>query len=102
MDICYYNTQLKDELDGAMDYLYKAMHCKKNHPNWAAIYIKMSSAELEHAANIIKIFEEDYKLSTADMETIPQCIVDVRTTLLDMYAEFSAKTKYLQETYERL
>lgn len=102
MDICYYNTQLREELDGATEYIHKAMHCKKEHPSQASLFYKMSSAELEHATMLIKIFEEDYKNSTTEMEVIPDCIVQVRTTLLDMYAEFSAKIKYLQEMYERL
>jgi ferritin len=102
MDICYYNSQLKDELDGAMEYVQRAMHCKKDYPNWASMYMKMATAELDHASMLIKIFEEDYKLSTDEMDEIPQCIEDVRTTLLDMYAEFATKVKYLQEMYERL
>lgn len=102
MNICYYNNQLKDELDGAMEYAQKAIHYKNEYPNWASMYMKMANAELDHALMIVKIFEDDYKMSTEDMEEIPQCIVDVRTTLLDMFAEFTAKIKYLQETYERL
>ncbi len=100
MNICYYNTQLKDELDGATAYINKAIPLKKEHPNWASMYIKMAMAELDHAAIIVKIFEEDYKLLTASMNPIPDYLSDTRKSILDMYAEFSSKIKYLHETYE--
>ena len=32
MDILYYNNQVKEELDGAMDYIKKAIMLKKDHP----------------------------------------------------------------------
>ena len=102
MEFFYYNNQLKDELDGANNYARKAMYCKKDHPNQASMYLKMSAAELEHASMVMKIFEEDYKLSTESMEEIPQCISDMRKSLIDMYAEFASKIKYLHEMYERM
>lgn len=102
MDICYYNTQLKDELDGATAYIQRAMHMKRDHPTWATMYAKMSSAELEHASAIMKMFEEDYKLTTSKMEKVPDCLIAVRTTLMDMYSEYTSKAKYLHETYESL
>ena len=42
MDILYYNTQVKEELDGAMEYIKKAILLKKDHLNWAQLYQKMS------------------------------------------------------------
>lgn len=48
------------------DYVKKAITIKKNHPIWADLYKKMSLAELDHAATIMKIFEEDYKSVVAD------------------------------------
>ena len=102
MDVCYYNTQIREELDDATAYIHRAIRLKKEHAGWATLYLKMGLAELDHASALIKIFEEDYKLLTSKMETIPNYLADVRTTILDMYSEFSSKIKYLQETYESM
>lgn len=102
MDICYYNKQLKEELDGAFEYIHKAIPLKKEHPNWATMYIKMAMAELDHASMIVKIFEEDYKILTTGMNPIPDYLSCIRSSILDMYSEFSSKIKYLHETYEAM
>lgn len=104
MDICYYNTQIKDELDGAFDYIKKAILIKKDRPNWADLYKKMSQAELEHAATLMKIFEEDYKAATTDEQAkgyTPTYLNDARKSIIDMYTEFASKVNYLHEAYSK-
>lgn len=104
MDICYYNSQLKDELDGAFDYVKRAILIKKDHPIWADLYKKMSLAELDHAATIMKIFEEDYKAVLADEQNkgnTPVYLNDARKSIIDMYTEFSSKVNYLHDVYSK-
>jgi rubrerythrin len=104
MDILYYNNQVKEELDGAMEYIKKAIDIKKEHPNWAQIYQKMSMAELEHASNLMKMFEEDYKACVADMEAkghSPLYLTDCRASIMDMHQEFSSKVNYMHELYNK-
>lgn len=104
MNILYYNNQVKEELDGAMSYIKKAIDMKKERPNWAQMYQKMSMAELEHASNLMKIFEEDYKACVADMEAkghSPLYLIDCRASILDMYQEFSSKVNYMHELYNK-
>ena len=100
MNILYYNSQIREELDGATEYIHKAINEKKNHPSWANLYSKMGLAELDHAATLVKIFEEDYKVFTSKMDEIPDYLCDMRTSVLDMYSEFSSKIQYLQGIYE--
>ncbi len=102
MDVCYYNNQIREELDGATAYIQKAIALKKERPQWANMYIKMGMAELEHASILVKIFEDDYKLLTSTMPEIPTYLSSTRESMLGMYAEFSAKAKYLHETYDSL
>lgn len=104
MNILYYNGQVKEELDGAMSYIKKAIDMKKEHPNWAQMYQKMSMAELEHASNLMKIFEEDYKACVADMEAkghSPLYLIDCRASIMDMYQEFASKVNYMHELYNK-
>lgn len=100
MDVCYYNSQIKEELEGATAYINRAISCKHEHPEWAAIFAKMSDAELEHATNLVKIFEDDYKNETAGMNPVPTIYSGIRSSLLSMYTEYSSKVKYLHQIYQ--
>lgn len=102
MDIYYFNTQIKDELDGATSYIQRAIREKKEHPSWGALYLKMGLAELDHAATLVKIFEDEYKITVAKSNTPIPYLSDVRKSILDMYTEFAAKIKYLQEMFENM
>lgn len=100
MDVCYYNNQIKEELDGANEYIRKAIVNKKDHAAWANMYLKMGLAELDHASMLVKIFEDDYKLLTSEMKEIPSYVSDIRTSILDMYTEFASKIEYMHKIYD--
>lgn len=101
LDICYYNSQIKEELDGAADYIKRAINCKKKHPEWADLYAKMSDMELGHASNLIAIFEDDYKTTTEDISDVDKPIFEaVHKSLNDMYTEYAAKVKHMHDLYD--
>lgn len=101
MDICYYNSQIKEQLDGAHDYIKRAIHCKQKHPDWAPLYSSMAEMELGHAENLVKIFEDDYKQTTANIDgELPAIYPAVYNSINDMYAEFTAKIKYMFDIYK--
>lgn len=102
MDICYFNSQVKEELDGASDYICRAIDCKKSHPTHASLYAKMSEAELGHAANLISIFEDCYKEETKDLNPIPPIYSGFHKTLLEMYTKCVASIKEMHQTYQSL
>lgn len=95
MDICYYQEQIKEELDGAMAYTNKAICEKSEHPDWAIIYIKMAEAELDHASNLVKIFEDDYKQNAGSDPIYKQ----IHDSILKMHSEFATKAKYMLNIY---
>lgn len=101
IDICYYNAQIKDELDGAADYIKRAINEKGVHPQWASYFVKMSSAELEHAATLVSIFSEAYRAEkeATDDSYAAEILDDVFETINDMYAEFAAKVRYMHAIY---
>lgn len=100
LDVCYYNTQIKEELDGAADYIKRATNCKAEHPEWADRYAKMSDMELGHAKTLVEIFDEDFKMGVNPEDS--NLAAGVYTTIHDMYSEFAAKVKYMQEMYEAM
>lgn len=102
MNICYYNSQIKEELDGACFYINKAILYKKSHPDWANLYVKMSDAEVDHAVSLLKIFEDEYKIETSKLNPVPPIYAESRTTLVTMYTEFVTKVKILKDQYNSL
>ncbi len=96
MDILYYNNQIRDELDGACDYIQRAISCKDTNSDRASTFAKMSEMELDHASKLLDMFKEDYsKEATSD-----SIYSQIKQLLLNMYAESYAKVKYMQELYK--
>lgn len=89
LDVCYYNSQIKDELDGAADYYKRANIFKTDHPDWSALYSKMAEAELEHASSLMKIFEDDYKFHKTD----DPIYESIHSTMIEMYTQSLACVK---------
>lgn len=96
MDFLYYNNQIKDELDGACDYIQRAIDCKETNSDRASTFAKMSEMELCHASELLNMFKEDYSKEATSDSIYPQ----IKQTLLNMYAEYYAKVKYMQELYK--
>lgn len=96
MDILYYNNQIRDELDGACDYIQRAIDCKDTNSDRAATFAKMSEMEMEHASKLLDMFKEDYSKE----ETSDSIYSQIKQLLLNMYAESYAKVKHMQELYK--
>ena len=96
MDILYYNNQIRDELDGACDYIQRAIDCKDTNSDRASTFAKMSEMELEHASELLDMFKEDYSKEATSDSIYPQ----IKQLLLNMYAESYAKVTHMQELYK--
>ena len=98
MDILYYNNQIRDELDGACDYIQRAIGCKDTNSDRASTFAKMSEMELDHASKLLDMFKEDYsKEATSD-----SIYSQIKQLLLNMYAEYYAKVTHMQELYKEM
>lgn len=95
IDICYYNDQIREETDGAYDYILRAIDCKKAKPEWADLYSKMAAMELEHATTLLKIFDEDFKSSKTDDPIYDQ----IHAMIHKIYADGSSRVKRKQSLY---
>ena len=98
MDILYYNNQIRDELDGACDYIQRAITCKDTNSDRASTFAKMSEMELDHASKLLDMFKEDYSKEETRDSIYPQ----IKQLLLNMYAESYAKVKHMQELYKEM
>lgn len=95
MNVCYYIDKIRDETSGACEYYHKAIEVKADHPDHASMYAKMAETELEHAATLLKMFEDEYKKCATNDPIYPQ----IRSSILSMYSDEAAHVKSLQNTY---
>ena len=61
MTLEYFNKQIHEELDGAKEYIERAIEAKINHPMWVSKFSQMADMEASHAANLMKMLEECIK-----------------------------------------
>lgn len=52
----YLRDHIMEELEGAKDYMTKAIELKENYPSWAKKFYKMAMMEVEHANCMNNIF----------------------------------------------
>lgn len=95
IDICYYIHQIDEEIDGAKDYIKRAISYKTDHPDWAVLYYKMSEAELNHASNLMKIFEDDFNKNKTD----DPIYISVHNELSNNYVEKTTIVKHMFDIY---
>jgi ferritin len=93
--------KLHEELCGAAEYIKSALESKAEHPNWAKMFMDMSSAELNHASNLYKMSEEYYKTAISTYSTPPKYIEDIWKEIVDCYVTKGANVRAMQEMYNK-
>lgn len=105
MDIHYYNSQIKDELDGAKAYICKAIDLKPEHEDWAKSYARMSEMELEHAKTLLTIFDDDFKMEVENGdhgEDYKELAHGIKRLISDMYSEGLICVEKLHDKYDSI
>lgn len=100
MNIWYFKEKIPDELDGAKDYIKRAIEIRAMHSPWAKQLVDMSSNELEHATMLYKMFQEYYAKMDAEFKELPDYIKEAKEMLDEKYTKCSAEIKYLHEIYK--
>ena len=102
MDAYYFKKQIREELDGAEEYIKRAVEIRAMNSSWGKMFVDMSSNELEHAAHLFKMFEEYYqKLYESNGENMPKYIKDIKDCIDEMYMEEGAKIRLMHEMYSK-
>lgn len=97
-DVIYFSNQIKDELDGACDYLKRAIKMREDsNSNWASTYKSMAEAEESHAKNLFNMFEESYG---ADSEKDTNMGKAVYALIKDEFECGLAKISRLSDKYQ--
>ena len=99
MDAYYFKDHIIEELDGAKEYIVRAQECKSDGcDSWAKMFVDMSAKELDHAANLFKMFNEYYKQFDSEPK-LKEYMEPFRKELTEDYMRYSAEIKYMHEMY---
>lgn len=102
MNLDYFKESIFDELCGAEDYIKNAIEIKPMNPSWSKTLVEMSSAELSHAANLFKMYQEYYKLLTDSYKEVPMAMKEFNKDIIDRYTEMSAKVRHIHDLYAKI
>lgn len=100
MDIDYFKTHIEEELEGAKDYIKRAIEIKPMEPAWSKSLVEMSAQELAHANHLFDMFNEYYVILGGSFTEIPKYIVDTREEITEMYTECCAVIKLMHSMYK--
>lgn len=94
----YFKDQICDELDGACDYLKKAIDTVATNEDWAEHFSSMADMEQEHATTLYKMFMEMYSASQGKDSYMTQ----MRDGIMDCFSTKMRKIEDLRTTYNMM
>lgn len=97
----YFRDQIKEELEGASAYAKHALEMKAMNANWGRMLLEMSAAELNHATNLHKMYDEYCQVVGQSYMQLPKYMNDIRSEIADVYAEEYAKVKMMHDAYNK-
>ena len=108
MDIEYFVSHIEEELEGAKDYIKRAIEIKPMQAEWAKHLVEMSAQELSHATHLFNMFNEYYQILSQTYKEMQQmsakmdeCCCSIKTQMLqDRYEDERAKNVTLQNALD--
>lgn len=102
MDVVkYFHDQIKEELEGAIEYAKQAFVMKAMDPNWSKSFIEMASQELNHAGKLYGMFEQFYQISSKSINEMPEYIDEARENIIECYTAKHSMVKNLIDLYNK-
>ena len=105
MTISEFRAEICDELEGACNYIKRAIAIRMSYPAWAKRYAEMSAAELEHASNLYKMFEEYFENVIKDFSENQRAAMpwlsEARNEIVEMYTDKYHKVKTMHELFNK-
>lgn len=101
MDLEYFKSHIMEELEGAKDYIIRAMELKPMNASWAKNLCEMSAQELSHASLLFNMFNEYCATLAANYSELPDYVRDIRDEITPKFMECSANIKHMHEQYNK-
>ena len=79
-----------EELQGAKEYIEKAIESKIGHPSWRSAFVQMAEMEMEHASTLLKMMETCIRSKSKVDATITDKPETVYKDLMKEYGETMA------------
>lgn len=98
MNAKYFKEQICEELEGACDYLKKAIDCMKHYPEWSKKFKSMSDAEEHHATELYKMFM-DWYTNEENQDSHAQAM---REGIMNCFSEYMRKLEDHRITYDMM
>lgn len=94
----YFKDQICEELEGACDYLKKAMDTSTAHPEWSEHFKNMAEMEQQHATTLYKMFMEMY----TETQGKDAYMSAIRDSIMDCFSLRMRKIEDLKSAYDIL
>ena len=91
----YLKDHIHEEIEGAIDYMTKALELKASHPALSAKFVKMSDMEAEHANCLTKMFNS---IEKPDTVTDKEFAAMMKSIISD-YTESMGKIESMKKLY---
>lgn len=101
MNAEYFEEHIYEELNGACDYIKKAIELKAMDPAMSKTLADMSAAELSHATQLHKMFGEYYAKVSGPYKETPAYLVKIKDEIEEVFPEKSAKILLMHEMYKK-
>lgn len=101
MNAEWFKEHIREELDGAEEYIRHAIEIKPMQADWAKELVAMSAAELEHAAKLWKMFDQYYKIVSGVYKMVPDYITDDYDCIATKYDKRVSEIKRMHEMYSK-
>ena len=101
MDAKYFKDHIVEELDGACDYIKRAIELKAMDPAMSKTLMEMSAAELDHASKLKGMFDSYYKKVTGVYKETPAYLEEIKNFLGEKFPDKSAKILLMHEMYKK-
>lgn len=101
MDQIYLKEHLQEELDGAEEYIRRAIEIKAMDQSWAKWLYEMSVDELKHAGYVYKMAQDYYMKVSSAYKEAPGYMSDCMSEITNMYTSCYSDIKYLQDLFNR-
>lgn len=88
----YLKSHIVEELEGAKDYMTKAIELKEKYPAWSQKFYKMAEMEIEHANCMNKMFAS---MSESD----EPCHDSLYREVLEAYTKYMTDVSSLKKMY---
>lgn len=100
MDLEYFKCHIKDELEGAKDYIKRAIEIKPMDVSWAKLFVDMSATELQHATNLYNMFLDYCDILEKSYSEMPKYVKTYKDEITDMYTECTATVKMMHDMFK--